>query len=130
MTTKKTRDYEAALIATANPVPPAKPFSRHAYARKVKWHPVEIPQAVADARARYPIRHLGDLLLITGIPWSTAAGWYRGQPAKSIENVNHRIAASKGKNAKGPLRYVRPPSPRTRNGGQLVAVCPSRATMT
>ena len=29
-----------------------------------------------------------------------------------------------------PLRYVRPPSPRTRNGGQLVAVCPSRATMT
>lgn len=97
---KELAAWEAALMAKKKSIPPTKPFSRHKYQRRVRWDAIEIPRRVAEARARYPIRHLGDLLLILGIPWSTAHDWAVGTEARSVPAWNQKDKPGK--------RYHRP----------------------
>src|SRR5262245_39397518 len=39
------------------------------------WHPIEIPRRVKEARSRYHLRHLPDLLAAVGISYWTARKW-------------------------------------------------------
>lgn len=100
---KELAAWEAALMASKKTVPPAKPFSRHKYQRRVKWDAIEVPRRVAEARAQYPIRHLGDLLLLLGIPWSTAHDWAAVKEARSVPAWNQKNKPGK--------RYHRPARP-------------------
>lgn len=100
---KELAAWQSELMATKKTLPPTKPFSRHTYQRRVQWHAIEIPRRVAEARAQFPIRHLGDLLLILGIPWSTAHDWATEKEARSVPAWNQKAKPGK--------RYHRPARP-------------------
>ena len=85
--------WRAHLETIKKPIPKTQPYATRKYQRRITWHPVEIPQRVAEARARYPIRHLGDLLVVLGIPYRTAHTWAVGRPARTVKTWSYAEGA-------------------------------------
>ncbi len=93
---REAREWRNHLASIKKTIPKTNPFEARNYRRTVKWDPIAIPQRVTDIRERFPIRHLGDLLLLLRIPWPTARDWGAGRKAARVRSWHWKAGRTTG----------------------------------